>query len=75
MNRPISLRFRAHEWLADHVSWVQYPNLSGPRPPFWRNTMPLSTRIFLVVMGVTGLVVCAALLSLLALLFWAAISA
>ncbi|MBB5508160.1 hypothetical protein [Paraburkholderia atlantica] len=40
---------RAHEWLADHVSWVQYPNIrqiSQKRPRvFWANPMPLGFRI------------------------------
>jgi hypothetical protein len=77
MSRPIPLRFRFRfqEWLADRVSWVQYPNLSGPRVTFWRNQMPLSTRAFLVLVGITALAVCVMLASALGLLAWAAISA
>ena len=28
-----SLKIRTHEWLADHISWVQYPELEIPELP------------------------------------------
>ena len=28
-----SIKHRAHEWLADHTSWVQYPEREVPREP------------------------------------------
>ena len=28
-----SMKHRAHEWLADHLSWVQYPKREIPREP------------------------------------------
>lgn len=27
------LKTRIHEWMADHVSWVQYPNVREYRKP------------------------------------------
>lgn len=54
----MKLRLSAHEWLADHVSWVQYPNvkLVSPkkktaRKPFFRHSMPAGTRVTLVLMS------------------------
>lgn len=28
-----SIKHRTHEWLADHLSWVQYPKREFPREP------------------------------------------
>lgn len=68
---------RAHEWLADHVSWVQYPNIrpAGPAPSVWKNQMPWSTRALLVLIGAVAVVVSAVALFFLGLLAWAAITA
>ena len=51
----MKLVFRAQEWLADRVSWVQYPNVRmvSPKRPsrpatFWTNRMPFGYRIMLV---------------------------
>lgn len=54
----MKLRLSAHEWLADHVSWVQYPNVKqvspkkkAARKPFFRHEMPTGTRITLVLLS------------------------
>jgi hypothetical protein len=38
----LSLKLRAHEWLADHFRWIQYPDLRKahyrqrhPQPSLW----------------------------------------
>jgi len=33
------LQFRAHEWLADRINWVQYPRIR-PVPAYTRPTLP-----------------------------------
>jgi hypothetical protein len=52
-------RDRIQEWLADRVSWVQYPNIrlvSAPRrTPLFRYQMSASTRITLVLLGLMAL--------------------
>lgn len=63
-----NLKFRVHEWLADRISWIQYPNVSGPTPQFFKNQMPASIRIGLVVFGLSTLAVCAVALFLLGVL-------
>lgn len=68
---------RAHEWLADHVSWVQYPNVRavGPSLSIWKTQMPASTRALLVLIGVIAIVASAVALFFLAVLAWATITA
>lgn len=69
---------RVHEWLADRISWVQYPNVQvteGTRSPFWAYEMPWYQRMGLVVMGMVLLGVCAIALFFLGVLFWAAVTA
>lgn len=65
-----------HEWLADHVSWVQYPDV---RPasvrPFFKHEMPFATRAGLVLFGVITLMICAVALFFIALLAWSALTA
>lgn len=53
------LKIRIHEWLADHISWVQYPELVIPEPPtpqqrmkqLNRRAMWITAAIFLVFGG------------------------
>lgn len=64
--------FRFHEWVAERVSWVQYPNVrTEPDAPFFKHQMPASTRAFVVLVSLIVLVVCAVALFFLALMFWA----
>jgi len=69
MNKP-SIGQRMHEWAADSFSWVQYPNISGPRPTFFKNQMPPHTRFFLFVFGLLGVGVAAVFIAFLLLLVW-----
>lgn len=68
---------RVHEWLADHVSWVQYPDVraGNRRSLFWKYEMPWYQRMGLVVMGLGLIGVSAVALFFLGLLFWAAFTA
>lgn len=56
-------RLTAHEWLADHVGWVQYPNVRqiSPQPKrrrlAFKTQMPLSTRITLALLGLMALAI------------------
>lgn len=50
----------AQEWLADRVSWVQYPNIrlvsqSRPKQRFFRHQMPAGTRVTLALLGLMAL--------------------
>lgn len=52
----MKLHTRIHEWLADRISWVQYPDVraEGASPRFglrWSHTMPTSTRLFIAAMS------------------------
>ncbi len=67
----LQLKFRLHEWLADHVRWVQYPRQqyisakqAAPRPkrPFWRYQMPWWQRLSLFYFSLLALIVSSALL-------------
>jgi len=62
---------RAHEWLADRVSWVQYPNVRGPKQPFFKHEMPIMNRVALALFGAGLVVVSLIALSMFCLLFWA----
>jgi hypothetical protein len=70
-----SIVYRAHEWIADHVSWVQYPDVSGPRAPIFKNEMPWWRRLALIIFGFAVLVLCAIAAFFLLLLLWAVVTA
>ncbi|OGB23356.1 MAG: hypothetical protein A3I66_01440 [Burkholderiales bacterium RIFCSPLOWO2_02_FULL_57_36] len=42
---------RLHEWAADRFSFIQYPNVRGPKLQFFKCQMPLATRLFIAVMS------------------------
>lgn len=60
----LSIQFRLHEWLANHVKGIQYPRQQylpdRSARPFFRYPMPWRQRIYLLQFGViislTGLV-------------------
>lgn len=62
--------FRLQEWLADHVSWVQYPGVTSSPRPLFAHEMPWSTRAMLVLFGLIGLVLSLIALGFLGLFFW-----
>lgn len=68
---------RAHEWLADHVSWVQYPDVRAERGRslFWKYEMPWYQRMWLVVMGFGLIGFSAIAMFFLGVLFWAIFTA
>ena len=68
---------RVHEWLADHVSWVQYPNVRAEqrRSLLWKYDMPWYLRMWLVVLGLWLIGFSAVVLFFLGVLFWAAFTA
>lgn len=73
---------RAHEWLADRFSFIQYPNvrrdftISGtpPRPIFFKHQMPWPARLLLIVTSLATIGLCAAILSVLAIVAYSALS-
>lgn len=74
----MSILFRAQEWLADRVTWVQYPRIRRLNPPprqVFQHAMPWPLRALLVLVGSGALLVCAVALFFLGLLAWAAITA
>lgn len=68
---------RIQEWLADRVSWVQYPQIrrSAIKRHLFLNQMPGPLRAGLVLYGVAALAACAIALFFLGLLFWAIFTA
>ena len=57
MSTTISPLTRAHEWLADHCSWVQYPDVRravlAKRQPLWiwKYEMPWEKRLAIALGG------------------------
>jgi hypothetical protein len=73
MKRP--LLTRAHEWAADNISWVQYPDVIGIKKPFFKHQMPFWKRYLLFVVGIAGLLLSAILLFVIVWIVWAVITA
>jgi hypothetical protein len=78
VDTPVRLYYRVHEWLADHVKWVQYPHVSGPvnstpKPPLlaWRYDMPLGSRILLALLSLFGVIVFGGILIAILMIAWA----
>jgi hypothetical protein len=73
----MSILFRVQDWLADRVSWVQYPQIRrlSPRRALFRHAMPWPTRVLLILVGTSTLLACAIALFFLGLLAWATITA
>ena len=65
-----SIRYRVHEWLADNVSWVQYPGISdAAKPAFgWQYKMPWEYRIIAVLFG--SLIILVSIAALAFVAFW-----
>jgi hypothetical protein len=65
---------RAHELLADKISWVQYPNIREtrrqPKPDFFAHKMPIETRIGLAVFGLLTIAISLGMLTVLGFLAW-----
>ena len=55
----MSLKTKIHEWLADHVNWVQYPNVHVSRSMVGRpeNGLSIEARFGLFCFGVIGVIV------------------
>lgn len=55
----MNLATRIHEWLADHVSWVQYPHVRASRATIHEpaNGLPLEARFALFCFGIIGVIV------------------
>lgn len=59
----IGFTYRAHEWLAKRVSWIQYPGVriipKMEREPMfrWKTEMPLWQRFFILCMSLLLLIV------------------
>lgn len=64
---------RGHEWLADHIKWVQYPGVSDDSLPRirWVNSMPITQRLLLVTVSGIGLLVLLSALFVLSVTAWA----
>lgn len=64
---------RGHEWLADHIKWVQYPGVRDDSAPRyrWRYAMPSEQRVLIVTLSsILGFLSLLALLVLM-VLAWA----
>lgn len=53
--------------MADHVSWVQYPNIRAIAPKrriFWSYPMPAWQRTYMALVSIFAMIVCGAVLAL-----------
>lgn len=68
----LDIKRRVHEWFAQRISWVQYPQVTLVRLPFFKHRMHWESRALLMLVGV-GLIALGiiALASILALAWWA----
>ena len=65
---PNSLKFKCHEWLADHCAWVQYPRISGGKPLLqWRYAMNPWMRFDIALASIAGILVFGILFAAIAL--------
>lgn len=64
---------RGHEWLADHIKWVQYPGVRDDSAPRyrWRYAMPVEQRILIATVSGILLFLSLAALFVLLVLAWA----
>ncbi|MBX9901254.1 MAG: hypothetical protein K2Y28_10790 [Burkholderiaceae bacterium] len=60
---------RLHEMAADRFSFIQYPNIRGPKPQFFTTQMNWPLRIFVATISLVTICVCALVLA--GLLYWA----
>lgn len=72
-------KFRVQEWLADRISWVQYPQIrplsTNARRRLFATDMHWTTRVLLVMSSLAVLGVAIVVLSGVGLIVWAAITA
>lgn len=70
------LRHQLQEWAADRFSWVQYPDIRDTRKTHMRfkTAMPWTTRVGLVLFGVAGLAISAAVLVALGVIVYCVVS-
>ena len=75
----MNFKLRAQEWLADRISWVQYPDIrplsANTRRRYFKTEMHWSTRVMLAMISTGVLAMSGAVLALVGLLAWAAITA
>ena len=68
--------FRAHEWLADHFSFIQYPRpILIYETPFFSTDMPWWLRLVLIIFGVIVIALASIVIGAILLLVAAAIAA
>lgn len=70
----MKLLTRIHEWAADRFDFVQYPNVRGPKPQFFKHQMPLSARIFLIAASLVTIAVALVILGFLTIVTYSAVS-
>lgn len=70
----MSFIYRTHEWIADRVKFVQYPNVRGPKKAFWKNEMPWQYRLFMITSSLILLLFLGFLLTVISVLLWAFLS-
>jgi len=68
-----SLIYRVHEWLAERIAWVQYPQITliAPRKPFFKHQMPLSKRIDIFLFSLVLLLVALVFIGLIVVTLYA----
>lgn len=76
----MKLPIRIHEWLADRISWVQYPKIrpanrrTAQAATMFRYSMPWPYRVAMLVGAVALLAICAAVFVPLAAVAWGVMS-
>lgn len=66
---------KLHEWLADHIKWVQYPGITtvgDKRRLFnWKYQMPIEQRFLIGVLSILAILAIFPILIALAVIGWA----
>lgn len=67
---------RCHEWLADHVKWVQYPGVKSDNSARyqWEQAMPKEQRVFIATVASIAIVLLLSAIVAMLVVAWAVVS-
>lgn len=67
-----SFRLRLHEWLADHVRFIQYPGVQDEsRRLYWKYPMPKEQRVFIGMVSSIAIVLLLSAIGAMLVIAWA----
>lgn len=65
---------KLHEWAADHIGFIQYPDVRGPKLQVFRYPMPWQLRLGLIVFGSLLTIISATILAVMLYLLYSVMS-